>query len=165
MGGEYSYGLRKNKELKDTVEEVGNMFEKKEMKDENMNKEQIKKATFQDLIAKKLKRDKEKVQFKDIKVSSMGKTIPFKRLDEEKVLDIADEFEKTEILAEQIAITRKLIYLSCPMLQDEKLHEELGVKDPFDTVKVLFDLNDTNEIGEQLMDLLGIGNTDKQIKN
>lgn len=132
---------------------------------ENMNKEQIKRATFQDLIAKKLQRDKDKKQFKDIKVSSMGMTLQFKKLEEEKVLDIADEFEKTEILAEQIAITRKLIYLSCPMLQDEKLHEELGVKDPFDTVKVLFDLNDTNEIGEQLMDLLGIGNTDKQIKN
>ncbi|WP_321833634.1 hypothetical protein [Clostridium butyricum] len=132
---------------------------------ENMNKEQIKRATFQDLIAKKLQRDKDKKQFKDIKVSSMGMTLQFKKLEEEKVLDIADEFEKTEILAEQIAITRKLIYLSCPMLQDEKLHEALGVKDPFDTVKVLFDLNDTNEIGEQLMDLLGIGNTDKQIKN
>ncbi|NFO89158.1 hypothetical protein FDC58_17740 [Clostridium botulinum] len=130
-----------------------------------MNKEQIKKATFQDLIAKKLKRDKERVQYKEIEVSSMGMSLQFKKLEEEKVLDIADEFEKTEGLAEQIAITRKLIYLSCPMLQDEKLHEELGIKDPFDTVKVLFDLKDTNEIGEQLMALLGLSNADKEIKN
>ncbi|MBY6915486.1 hypothetical protein [Clostridium botulinum] len=131
----------------------------------DMNKEQIKRATFQDLIAKKLKRDKERIQFKEIEVSSMGMSIQFKKLEEEKVLDIADEFEKTEGLAEQIAITRKLIYLSCPMLQDEKLHEELGIKDPFDTVKVLFDLKDTNEIGEQLMALLGLSNADKEIKN
>ncbi|OSA89053.1 UNVERIFIED_ORG: hypothetical protein B2H98_13920 [Clostridium botulinum] len=130
-----------------------------------MNKEQIKRATFQDLIAKKLKRDKERIQFKEIEVSSMGMSLQFKKLEEEKVLDIADEFEKTEGLAEQIAITRKLIYLSCPMLQDEKLHEELGIKDPFDTVKVLFDLKDTNEIGEQLMALLGLSNADKEIKN
>ncbi|MGN2369256.1 hypothetical protein ACTFJW_04250 [Clostridium cagae] len=131
----------------------------------DMNKEQIKRATFQDLIAKKLKRDKERIQFKEIEVSSMEMSLQFKKLEEEKVLDIADEFEKTEGLAEQIAITRKLIYLSCPMLQDEKLHEELGVKDPFDTVKVLFDLKDTNEIGEQLMALLGLSNADKEIKN
>ncbi|HBJ1646514.1 TPA: hypothetical protein LA462_000984 [Clostridium botulinum] len=130
-----------------------------------MNKEQIKRATFQDLIAKKLKRDKERIQFKEIEVSSMEMSLQFKKLEEEKVLDIADEFEKTEGLAEQIAITRKLIYLSCPMLQDEKLHEELGIKDPFDTVKVLFDLKDTNEIGEQLMALLGLSNADKEIKN
>ncbi len=90
-----------------------------------MNKEQIKRATFQDLIAKKLKRDKERIQFKEIEVSSMEMSLQFKKLEEEKVLDIADEFEKTEGLAEQIAITRKLIYLSCLSLISLQLNLEM----------------------------------------
>ena len=130
-----------------------------------MNKENIKRATFKDLIAKKIKKDHDQFRTKDIFVSSMEATLTFKKPNDELVLDVMDEIGEGQDTRKMVVAFKKLIYMCCDMLQDTELHKELEVVDPFDTVEKLFDLADIMEIGEQLMDLINIGGKVEEIKN
>lgn len=130
-----------------------------------MSKESAKKATFKDLIAKKLKKEQEQFKIKDIYVSSMDATLTFKKPKDDLILDTIDEMGDMNNTRNVVTGYKKLIYLCCDMLQDPELHKELDVVDPFDTVEKLFDLADIMEIGEQLMDMINIGGKVEEIKN
>lgn len=130
-----------------------------------MSKESIKKATFKDLIAKKLKKESEINKTKDIFVSSMDATLTFRKPSDDLILDVIDEIGDKDDTRKMVVAFKKLIYMCCDMLQDTELHKELEVVDPFDTVEKLFDLADTMEIGESLMDLINIGGKVEEIKN
>lgn len=130
-----------------------------------MSKENAKKATFKDLIAKKLKKEEQQFKTSDIYVSSMDATLTFKKPKDDVIIDIMDEIGDGAKVSTMIPAFKKLIYLCCDMLQDTELHKELDVIDPFDTVEKLFDLGDIMEIGEQLMDLVNINSKVEEIKN
>lgn len=130
-----------------------------------MSKQSIKKATFKDLVAKAIQREQNKTKVKDIPVKSMDRSLTFVKPSENKIIDLMDELENKNSMRDQIEYMRKLIYFSCPMLQDPELHKELGVNEPFEVVEKLFDIADTNEIGEQLIELIGLNDVDNQIKN
>lgn len=130
-----------------------------------MSKENAKKATFKDLIAKKLKKEGQQLKTSDIYVSSMDATLTFKKPKDDVIIDIMDEIGDNAKVSTMIPAFKKLIYLCCDMLQDTQLHKELDVIDPFDTVEKLFDLGDIMEIGEQLMDLVNINSKVEEIKN
>lgn len=130
-----------------------------------MSKENIQKSTFKDLIAKKIQKEQNKFLTKDIFVSSIGKTLTFKKTSDDFILDVIDEMGDNKDTRTMVAAFEKLIYDCCEMLQDTELQKELEVVDPFDTVRVLFDLKDKMEIGEQLMDWLDIGGKVSEIKN
>lgn len=130
-----------------------------------MSKENAKKATFKDLIAKKLKKEGQQFKTSDIYVSSMDATLTFKKPKDDVIIDIMDEIGDNAKVSTMIPAFKKLIYLCCDMLQDTQLHKELDVTDPFDTVGKLFDLGDIMEIGEQLMDLVNINSKVEEIKN
>lgn len=130
-----------------------------------MSKENAKKATFKDLIAKKLQKEKDQFRVKDIYVSSMDATLTFKKPKDDLIIDIMDDIGDREDTRKMVESYKKLIYLCCDMLQDTELHKELDVIDPFDTVDKIFDLVDILEIGEQLMDLINIGGKVEEIKN
>ncbi|WP_321994830.1 hypothetical protein [Clostridium butyricum] len=130
-----------------------------------MSKETAIKATFKDLINKKIQREKDQVKVKEIYVSSMDKTLTFVKPKEDKIIDLMDDINDQSSMKDQINFTRKLIYFSCPMLQDPEFHKELGVQDPLDIVPMLFDMNDTNEIGEELTELIGNKKVVEDIKN
>lgn len=131
-----------------------------------MNKEQMQKATFKDLLAKKIQREQDKFRTKDIVVKSMGKVLTFVKPEESKIIDLMDELNADSSMRTQIEYMRKLIYFSCPLLQDPRLHAELEIKgEPFEVVEMLFDIADTNEIGEELIELLGMSKIDEEIKN
>lgn len=130
-----------------------------------MSKESTKKATFKDLIAKKLKKEQDQFKTKDIYVTSMDATLTFKKPKDDLILDTIDEMGNTESTRNIVEGYKKLIYLCCDMLQDPELHKELEVVDPFDTVDKLFNLADKMEIGDQLMDFINIGGKVEEIKN
>lgn len=130
-----------------------------------MSKKSVLKATFDDLIKRKIQKEKDQQRTKDIYVSSMDRTLTFKTPKDETVLDILDEMGDMKLTSSVIRGYKKLIYLCCDMLQDTNLQEEIGVQDPFDTVDVLFSLSDVTEIGEQLMELIDVGGKDEEIKN
>ena len=125
----------------------------------------MKKATLKDLIAKQLQKENNKDKTYEIPVKSMGKSLIFKRPSDELKLDLIDEIGDGKNIRNVIAVYKKLIYLTCDLLQNTELHEELGVVDPFDTVDKIFDLDDLMNIGEQLMDAMDTGSVGEDIKN
>ncbi len=133
-----------------------------------MNKEQNKKITFEQLIRRREQREEEKSKVIEIYVESMDGTLLFKKLPEDEILDIYNETD-TKNISSLIESTRKIIYLSCPLLQDKNLHSELGIVDPFDVPKVLFDLKETDYIGSKLFEFNGISKAitkvEENIKN
>jgi hypothetical protein len=130
-----------------------------------MNKESIKKATFKDLIAKKIQKEADQFKVKDIYVTSMDATLTFQKPKDDLILDVMDEMGDMNSMHKVIGGYKKLIYLTCNMLQDSELHKELDIVDPFDTIEKLFNLADIMEIGEQLMDLIDMDGKVEEIKN
>jgi hypothetical protein len=123
----------------------------------------MEKATFNDLLALKMKKDEKKGKVYEIPLKSLGKSITFKEPSDEMRLDMMDEMGTSPSPRDLVVMYKKLIYLTCERLQDPGLHEELGIVDPYDTVDAIFTLNDIVEIGEQLMD--SIDSPDEEIKN
>lgn len=126
---------------------------------------QTKKVSFDDLIAKKMQRDRDKVRLIDVKVTSMDKILVFTNPTDEQRLDFFDEAGDGENSHQTMAAMKKLIYRCCPILQDAKLHEALEVEDPLDVVPMVFSLADINEIGNVLGDESIPEKVDDTIKN
>lgn len=121
-------------------------------------------ATFQDLIAQKLRRNQQLEKAHQVYVPSMGKTLPFRHPGDEVLLELSGEMD-TEDAKRTMAACRKLIYLSCELLQDAKLHEALEVDDPYDVVSALMGLEDISEVADQLSVCFGIGEAEEALKN
>jgi hypothetical protein len=126
--------------------------------------DKIKRATFDDLIARKIQKEKDQLRTKEIYVTSMGASLIFKNPSDNDLLDMLDEIGSGDT-SRVIAAYKKLIYLCCPQLQDTKLHEELEVVDPFDTVDKLFDLVEVMSIGEELSDFIDVEGKIEVVKN
>ncbi|MEG3040898.1 MAG: hypothetical protein RR891_02765 [Clostridium sp.] len=130
-----------------------------------MSKKDMRKATFKDLIAKKLKKENEKTVTKDIYVTSMDATLTFKKPSDDLVIDTMDIVGDGKDTRAAMRGYKKLIYMCCEMLQDTELHAELEVVDPLDTVDVLFGLSDIMEIGTEIMELIDMSASVEEIKN
>lgn len=125
-----------------------------------------KKATLNDFLAKKLKKEENQNKTLDIKVSSMDRTITVKKPTDEEILDYLDDIGDERSARVAINETMKLFYRKCPELQNTELHNSLEIKDPYDVINALFDMDDKNEIMEQFAVLLGKSkDVDKEIKN
>lgn len=124
-----------------------------------------KKATFNDLLKKKIKKEEDQLKTKDILVASMDAYLTFKTPSDSLTLDVIDDIQDGKDTAKMVKGFEKLIYQCCDQLQDPELHKELGVVDPLDTVDILFDLGEKMAIGEQLMDLVNVEGKVKVIKN
>lgn len=125
----------------------------------------MERATFQDLLAKKLQRESDKQKTTEIVVPSMGKALVFKKPNDDTLIDLIENVGDGEDTRAIVEAYRKLIYMTCDALQDTKLHEELEVVDPYDTVGALFDVADVMQIGAALSDFVGISGTGESVKN
>ncbi|MGE4272059.1 MAG: hypothetical protein AB7E31_04215 [Desulfitobacterium sp.] len=123
------------------------------------------KATFEDLLKKKLQKEEDKFKTKDIYVKSMDATLTFKKPKEELVLEVIEDIGDGQNSEQMVKAFEKLIYHCCDLLQSSELHSELGVVDPLDTVNALFDLGEKMGLGEQLMDLINIEGRVEAVKN
>lgn len=130
-----------------------------------MSKETAKKATFEDLLKKKLQREKDRFKTKDIYIVSMDAILTFKKPKDEFIYEVIDDIQDSKDTEKMVAAFKKLIYQCCDMLQDSALQKELGVVDPFDIVDKLFDLGEVISIGEQLADFIDVEGKVEQIKN
>jgi hypothetical protein len=129
------------------------------------NKKTLTKLTFDELIARKLQKDKDRLNFKEIEVPSYGGTLTFERPLDEDLIPCIDEAKAGGGLKDALEAYDKIIYTCCPMLKDPKLHEQFGVKNPLDIVKTLFDMNDRLTVGNELMEFSGITGLADKIKN
>ena len=130
-----------------------------------MSKKTMLKATFKDLLEKKIKKEQEQFKAKDINVTSMDRALTFIKPKDDVLLDVIDEIGEGKGTGEMVQAFKTLIYHCCPMLQDMELQSQLEVLDPLDTVQAIFDLSDIMEIGEQLMELVNISAKVEEIKN
>lgn len=127
-----------------------------------MNKEQHKKLTFDDILARKMQREKDKMKVMSIYIPSMGGELIFNSLPEHKLLSILDGISGDN-RAEDINMEREFIYSSCKDLQNPELHEILGVIDPIDVVREVFTLQETDDIAKELLKFNGIGTDENKI--
>lgn len=123
------------------------------------------KATFQDLITRKLQRDKDQLQVKEVKVSTLGKSLLFKKPSDDALLNVIEEIGDGSNTRKIMEAYKKLIYLTCDLLQSADLQKELQVVDPFDTVTTLFSIPDIMQIGAELVDFAGFGDVGERVKN
>lgn len=128
-------------------------------------KEPAKKATIQDFLAQKAKKEENKNATIDIYVTSMDRTITLKKPSEDRLYEYANALGNAPDLKVVIAANRELIYDCCPELQNPELHEGLGLKDPYDIMKELFEITDIKEIMNQFNKFIGNKNIQEEIKN
>ena len=125
----------------------------------------MEKATFQDLIAKKLQRENDKLKITEVVVPSMGKALVFKKPSDDVLVNLIDDIGDGKDMHAIVGAYKRLIYMTCTALQDQKLHSELDVVDPYDVVDVLFDVTDVMQIGAALSDFVGLGGVGDDVKN
>lgn len=127
-----------------------------------LNKEQHKKLTFDDILARKMQREKDKMKVMSIYIPSMDGELIFNSLPEHKLLSILDGISGDNRV-EDINMEREFIYSSCKDLQNPELHEILGVIDPIDVVREVFTLQETDDIAKELLKFNGIGTDENKI--
>ncbi len=127
-----------------------------------MNKEQHKKLTFDDILARKMQREKDKMKVMSIYIPSMGGELIFNSLPEHKLLSILDGISGDN-RAEDINMEREFIYSSCKDLQNPELHKMLGIIDPIDVVREVFTLQETDDIAKEILKFNGIGTDENKI--
>lgn len=130
-----------------------------------MNKKEIQKATFKDLLNKKIQKEKDQFKSKDIPVTSLNRSLTFIKPKDSVVLDVIDEMGDNKSTVKMIDAFKILIYNTCPMLQDPEFHEQLEIQDPDEVVAAIFDISDIMEIGQELMELVNINAKVDEIKN
>ncbi len=122
-----------------------------------------KKLTFDDLLARKLQRDKDKLKIMSVYIPSMEGELLFNSLREDKLLSIMDGIDDANV-TESFEKSKELIYMSCKDLQNPELHNMLGVTSPLDVVSAIFDIDEINKIGVELLKFNGVyGKDDNSI--
>lgn len=127
----------------------------------------MQKATFEDLIARKMQREKDKLRIKEIKIPSLGKALVFKKPKDESIIDAAG----AAITAKDGDVTRlfeaykKIIYMCCEALQNPELHKEMGVVDPLDTVQAIMEPEEIMDVGNDLLEFVDLEKVDEDVKN
>lgn len=130
-----------------------------------MSKEILKKATLQDFLAKKVKKEEGKNSTIDIYVTSMDRTITLKKPSDDRLYDYANSVGSMQDIRVVIEANKQLIYDCCQELRSTELHEALGIKDPYDVMNELFEITDIKEIMNKFNKFIGNKNINEEIKN
>jgi hypothetical protein len=130
-----------------------------------MSKQANKKATLQDFLSKKIKKEENKNKTIDVYVTSMDKTITLKKPSEERIFEYINDIGDNSDFKTVIDANKKMIYDCCEELHNPELLEALELKDPYDIPNVLFELGDIKEIMNQFNSLIGNQNVEEEIKN
>ena len=130
-----------------------------------MAREDVKRATIKDLIARKTQREADKFKTVDVFVPSMNATLVFKKPSDVLLMDTIDEMGDGTSTRQQMDAMKKLIYQTCDLLQSPELHKGLDITDPFDAVDAIFDLADIGSIPEQIAELFGMNGVEDKVKN
>lgn len=131
-------------------------------------KDELKKLTLSDLIARKEQRESSKADYRDIKVEALGGMLTLKKLPLSQVLTMLDDQDENAGMKENLDFEVELIYKSCPMLQNKELQEAYGCQEPYDIVLRVLDDNvgALAELASAVLDFYGMGDSIRdQLKN
>lgn len=129
------------------------------------NKEEIKKMTLNDYIAKAKQKEQSVKEFKNIILKNADGEIVVKKLDDGKILDLMDEMEEDASMRENIGVFKEVVYESVPMLKKKELVENFELAEPIDIVTKIFEIGEIIKISEKILDLYGLGDLKDDIKN
>lgn len=124
-----------------------------------------KKATIEDLIARKLQSDDDKLKVKLIDIGNdLALEIRKQRLS--KVLSLLDGIDEKSNLSESVDFMVQLVYDSCPMLHDKALRSAYECVEPYDIVLAVLDDNIglLSDLADAVMDFYGISMDKKDDK-
>ena len=122
-------------------------------------------ATIQDLIVKKKKKEQSKTELVDVYVEASDIKLKCIKPSDELVLDVLDAIGDDKSMANMAEAYVDLIYNCYPLIQNPENQKELGVVDPKDAVREVFEIGERFDIGNQLMKNLGFADIDEDIKN
>ena len=133
-----------------------------------MGKENLKKLTLADLLAKKEQRDAAKTEYQDVEIPSLGGSLTFRKLPLTEFLSMMEGLEDDAGVRESLDFSVQLIYKCCPMLRDVQLREAYGCVEPTDVVYKVFndDIGAINAASAAIMDFYGVGESVREaLKN
>lgn len=120
--------------------------------------------TLDQLIARKVQKDKNAIGFKDIYVKSLDGCLKFEKPTDDDVLQCMTDMGDNEKDIKRIYEAYKTLeYNCCPSLKNPKLQEAYEVKDFYSIVNKLFEVAEVLAIGSELISMSGMN--DVEIKN
>lgn len=128
----------------------------------NTNKKQVK-LTLEDLVAKKLQKNNNKVFDKNIYVSKLDGELTFEIPTFDELLGYSDDMQTRDSKGIK-QMYRKLCYDTCKMLHDKELHKAYGVVDPYDIVDYMFYDIDIMTVGEAISEARNPKKVTEEIK-
>lgn len=128
-----------------------------------------KKITLEELIARKEQSQRDKLEYKEVEVESLGGVLTLKKIPLAAVLRILDNAREESTLSRNLDTNKELIYKCCPLLQDKKLKEIYGeqIAEPYDIVTAVLNDNvgEIAKIADKIMEFYGLNDAEKEIKN
>ncbi len=121
-----------------------------------MSKENAKIVTFDQLVQRKTQKEEFQQQTTEIYSEELNASLVIHRPTESQLLEAMEYLSDTDDFSKRLEGFRRLVYRCCDALQDTKLHEALGIADPFDTVNMLFTTLGIAELGGQIAEFCGI---------
>ena len=116
-----------------------------------------KKATIEDLIARKVQSDDDKLKVKLVDITD-DLALEVRKQKLNKVLSLLDGVDDDKSLTQGVEFMQQLVYESCPMLHDKNLQEAYECVEPYDIVLAV--LNDNigvlSDLAEAIMDFYGL---------
>ena len=125
----------------------------------------MERATFDDLIARKLQREKDRETFREINVPSMEKTLVFHRPADSEIIGFLDVLDSSSNVSDVYEMYKEMIYKCCPFLRSDKVREAFDVTVPTDVVPKIMDPADVMQVGETLSEFLGLSRIGEDVKN
>lgn len=122
-----------------------------------------KKLTIELLMGRRQK--KEKFMFKEVFIPSLEGTVTIKKCDYNVVLKAMDSISKDGGMSNIVDTFKELIYKSTPLFSNGDLLKEYEVAEPFDIVTELLDLGEVVNLGNEILQLYGLGTLSEEVKN
>lgn len=123
----------------------------------------MKKATLEELLARKEQAAAAKTQFKDIEVPSLGLVFTVQKLPLAKMLSILDGMDEAEGISGKFEQYKEIIFHSVPLFQQQKLLDAYDLAEPYDIVPAVLEDNlaAIGELGDGIVAMYGLDDKEK----
>lgn len=114
----------------------------------------------QTLLSYAEKRKEEQSKVLNLVVPDTDKHLVLKMPKDKQIVDCFSAVADNDMQKMQKMID-VILYDCCEQLQDKKLHEDLGIKNPRDVVPALFSVAQRQYMGKPIMEFIGVFEPDK----
>ena len=127
----------------------------------------MEKATVENLIARKLQGDYDRLAVKTVELPRQDFTLELRKPDLQRVLDALDAVSGATTTADSTRFMCEIVYDACPMLHDRTLLEAFECKEPTDIVLAILndDIDALGKLADAVLSFFGLDGLDAAIKN